>query len=168
MKAASPIPAQLTFAWCLVFAAISVYWLLGGTVGIPTLANAIQEAAAEDDRGFRITTWVTVGLKVLGGLLALATIQPWGRMIPRQLLLTLLMGAGVLLTLYGAAGFVEKALMVAGVIDTPDAMGEGPARWYLAVWEPWWILGGVLFLLTANAMRLPSIPRTSMKESHTT
>jgi len=137
----------------MVFAAISVHWLLGGTVGINTLANVIQEAAAENDRDFRIMTWVTVELKVLGGLLALATIRPWGRVIPRRVLLAGLVAAGVLLTLYGVAGFVEKALMLSGVIDIPASMGEGPARWYLVLWEPWWILGGVLFLLTANAMR---------------
>jgi hypothetical protein len=140
----------------MVFAAISVYWLLGGTVGRSTLAKAIQEQAAAGDRDFIVTTWVTVALKVAGGLLALATIQPWGRGVPRRLALVLLTGAGILLTLYGVAGFIEKALMLTGVIDVPDAIGEGPARWYLALWEPWWILGGILFLLTANAMRTPA------------
>jgi hypothetical protein len=151
MAPRTSLPARLTFAWCMIFAAMSVYWLLGGTVGLSTLANVIQESAAENDPDFRLTTWVTAGLKVLGGLVALASIQRWGRVIPRTLLLTFLMGAGFLLALYGVAGFVEKALMLSGVIDLPDSMGEGPARWYLAFWEPWWILGGVLFLLTANA-----------------
>ena len=45
--------------------------------------------------------------------------------------------------------------MCSGVLAIPDGMGEGPARWYLVLWEPWWILG-VLFLLTAHAMRLPA------------
>jgi hypothetical protein len=156
MTSRSALPARLAFAWCMIFAAISVYWLLGGTVGRATLAKAIQEQAAAGDRDFIVTTWVTVALKVAGGLMALATVRPWGGRVPRRLLLTLLTGAGVLLTLYGVAGFIEKALMLSGVIGLPAAMGEGPARWYLVLWEPWWILGGVLFLLTANAMRLPA------------
>jgi len=147
------VPALLTFAWCMIFAAISVYWLLGGTVGLHTLADTIQASAEANDRSFVLTTWVTVVLKVLGGLLAMAMILPWGRRGPRRLLRILLAGAGVLLTLYGVAGFVEKALMVSGVIDIPEGMGAGPARWYLVLWEPWWILGGVLFLFTARAMR---------------
>jgi hypothetical protein len=162
------IPARLACAWCMIFAAMSVYWLLGGTIGLSTLANLIQDYAADNDPGFRLTTWITVGLKILGGLLALATVQPWGRVIPRRLLLTFLMGAGILLTLYGVAGFVEKALMVSGAIDIPASMGKGPARWYLAFWEPWWILGGVLFLLTANAMRIPRPVTKTMKEQTTT
>lgn len=149
----STLPARLTFAWCLIFAAMSVYWLAGGTIGVSTLANIIQEYVRTGDPNFILTTWVTVVLKITGGLLALATFQRWGQMIPLRLLLTLLIAAGVLLTLYGVAGFVEKALMLSGVIDIPESMGRGPAWWYLVIWEPWWILGGVLFLLTAHATR---------------
>lgn len=156
MTPRTTLPAWAAFAWCVIFAAISVSWVLGGRTGLSTLAQAIQEQAVERDPGFVLMTWATVILKVLGGLLALATIQPWGRRIPHRLLLVLVAGAGVVLTLYGLAGFVEKALMLSGVVDIPDSMGEGPARWYLLLWEPWWILGGVLFLLTANAMRVPS------------
>lgn len=151
------LPARLTFAWCMIFAAMSVYWLIGGTVGVSTLAKVIQDYAAENDQTFVLTTWATVVIKVIGGLLALGTIQRWGQVIPRTLLLVLMIGAGVLLTLYGVAGFVEKALMLSGVIDIPESMGRGPAWWYLVFWEPWWILGGVLFLLTAVAMRSPRI-----------
>jgi len=39
--------------------------------------------------------------------------------------------------------------MATGLRSIPDAMGDDAVIWYLVVWEPFWILGGVLFLLTA-------------------
>jgi hypothetical protein len=34
--------------------------------------------------------------------------------------------------------------MVAGVLDIPAGLGEASARWHLVLWDPWWLLGGVL------------------------
>jgi hypothetical protein len=35
------------------------------------------------------------------------------------------------------------------VLDVPDGLGEAAARWHLALWDPWWITGGVLILVAA-------------------
>lgn len=135
----------------MVFAAMSFYWVLGGTLGVSTLAQTIQDQVTEGDASILWVTAISGVAKIAGGLLALASIQSWGRAIPRRLELWLLYAGGVLLSFYGVAGFIEKLLMVTGVIDVANSIGDGPIWWYLFLWEPWWILGGVLFLLTARA-----------------
>ncbi len=39
--------------------------------------------------------------------------------------------------------------MVTGLRDTPEVLGEQAARWHLLLWDPVWLLGGVLFLAAA-------------------
>ncbi len=57
---------------------------------------------------------------------------------------------GGFLIVYGGASLVQHALMVTGAIDTSAALGEHAARWHLALWDPWWILGGALFWVAAR------------------
>ncbi len=145
----SQVPAWSAFWWSLAFGAISLYWAAGGTIALSTLAKTIQDRAEEQDAALLMLTAVTGVLKIGAGLVALATIQRWGSQLPRRLLLPTVWGVGVLYTLYGVANFIDKVLMATGLRSIPDAMGDDAVIWYLVVWEPFWILGGVLFLLTA-------------------
>lgn len=148
-SSSTPEWAWWAFVWSVAFGAISLYWAAGGTIGISTLAQTIQEAARNEDGEMLILTAVTGVLKIGGGMVALATIQRWGKPVPRRLLLILVWGIGGVYTLYGVANFIDKALMATGVRSVPDAVGEDVVLWYLVLWEPFWTLGGVLFLLTA-------------------
>jgi hypothetical protein len=57
--------------------------------------------------------------------------------------------AGALLTLYGLANLLDHGRMVVGLRATPPILGERAARWHLLVWDPFWLLGGILFLMAA-------------------
>src|SRR6185312_12467666 len=90
--------------------------------------------------------WCTGILKVLAGLLALALVRPWGRLVPRRLLLGAAWIACAIMAGYeGAASGIQHTLMAIGVIGTPAGLGETALRWHLALWDPWWLLGGLLF-----------------------
>jgi MFS family permease len=133
-------------AWALLFAIPSFYWAAGGGVGTHTIAADVEELGLSDP-------WVlasTGAAKVLGGVLALALVRPWGRKIPRKLLLALGWGAAALLILYAGANFVDHGLMEAGVRDIPEALGSEALRWHLLLWDPWWLLGGILFALATK------------------
>ena len=54
--------------------------------------------------------------------------------------------AGSLL-LYGGLGWLQAAFWETGVHDIPASVGAKAARWKLIFWDPFWLLGGVLFLL---------------------
>jgi hypothetical protein len=66
----------------------------------------------------------------------------------------LLLGAALLL--YGAANAMQHALVVAGALEAPEAVGEYAVRWHLFLWDPVWIAGGVLFALTGWRARAGS------------
>jgi Protein of unknown function (DUF3995) len=128
-----------------VFAATSFYWAAGGTAALETLGPRIQELSTERDADFIASVWLTGALKAVAAVLALALVRPFGRSLPRRILLALGWATAALLLVYGAANLVQHALMVTGAVDTPDGLGSTGARWHLWMWDPWWLLGGVLF-----------------------
>ncbi len=133
--------------WGFAFAAVSFYWAAGGTVGLGTLARTLRDQAVTRDPGFVTVIWVTGGLKVLAGLLALALVQHWGKVFPRWMLLTAGWGTGVFLALYGGLDMHGAGLGVIGITDPVDPTG---ARWYLFLWGPVWLAGGLLMLGAAR------------------
>ncbi len=52
---------------------------------------------------------------------------------------------------YGAFGLAEFGLMALGALDIPADVGRAAVAWYVFLWEPTWLLGGLLFLATARA-----------------
>lgn len=142
--------AYAAAVWSFLFAAVSFYWAMGGTVGVETLGSAFSDPAVTNDPLFVAFVWITGILKVLAGVFALAVVQPWGRNIPRWILHTAIWAIGVLLTVYGAALLIQHGLMVMGVIEIPTSIGSiAAARWHLFLWDPYWLLGGILFLAAA-------------------
>src|SRR6266498_1941587 len=103
-------------AWALVFAAMSFYWAAGGSIGSSTMSDAIVEPARARELGFVALLWTTGALKAIAGLLALALIRPWGRVLPRWIPLTATWVAGVGMLLYGGANLLVRAVMAAGLL----------------------------------------------------
>ena len=134
-----------------VFAAVSFYWGAGGLVGVSTLGGRIEELALARDPAIIAMVWVTGVLKVLGGLLALALVQPWGRRLPRRWLLRAAWGGAGLLTVYGLLQLTSVALVAFGVITPTQPVESTVLRWRLLLWEPWLLLWGVLLGLAAWA-----------------
>ena len=133
--------------WGLLFAALSFYWAVGGRAGLGTLSKGAREPALERDAAFVAVIWATGVLKVLAALLALALVQQWGTTLPRRALLVAGWGTGILLTLYGAVGIIAALLAGLGVAESSD---PATVRWYLFVWEPIWLVGGLLFMAAAR------------------
>lgn len=143
-------PALAACLWAVAFGLLSLFWAAGGELGISTLAQTIQDAAREGDDAMRLSTAVTGLLKIAAGALALWTLRPAGGRKLRVVGLSLLWGCAILFGLYGLLGFFEKLLMGLGAIGVPDGLGEDVVWWYVVLWEPIWILGGVLFFMTAS------------------
>ncbi|MEA2900587.1 MAG: hypothetical protein QOH36_474 [Actinomycetota bacterium] len=142
-------------AWAFAFGAMSFYWALGGRLSLGTQALSIREQV--DDPGFVAVLWATGALKVAAGVIALALVRPFGRKVPRRVRLVVAGGIAVLLLLYGGLGWVESLLWETGVVDIPASVGADAARWKLAFWDPFWLLGGVLFLVAVVQFRRSDI-----------
>jgi len=137
--------AYAACSWALFFALPSFYWVAGGSVGMKTIARDPDAIALINDPFVVFATGV---LKVLGGLFALGLVQPWGGRFRRPLRL-IAWGGGGFCILYGGALMIQHGLMLTGVVDTPSVLGTTAARWHFWLWDPWWLLGGVLFALAA-------------------
>jgi uncharacterized protein DUF3995 len=135
--------AYAACAWAFLFAALSFFWAAGGRTGLHPLELGVAS------NNF---IWIIINLgagimKVLIGLLALALVQPWGRIVPRKLLRACVWVLGIGMFLYGALGLISDVLHVTGIINDPASAKW--FFWYLVLWDPWWILGGMLYIAVA-------------------
>lgn len=90
-------------------------------------------------------------MKVGGAALALALVQPWGRRLPRRSLLLVAWGAAVVLAVYGVLQLTGVVLVALDVVDPSEPMGTRVLLWRGLLWEPWFVLCGVLLGLAARS-----------------
>src|SRR5215472_16254833 len=89
--------AVLAFGYAL----ISLYWAVGGHALVSTIGGYVEQFARQGGVLPVLIALAAALAKVAGGLLALALVRPWGRMIPRRWLLGGSVGASALLVVYG-------------------------------------------------------------------
>jgi hypothetical protein len=144
---------RVACAWAAIFALMSLYWAAGGTLGGKTVGAEIYRLGRERDPSFVAQLWAAFALKALIAMLALALVQAWGRRLPRRLLLVLAGATGAGITLYAVGGLIQHALMATGTISTSEALGTYALPWHLALWDPFWLVGGLLFLAATRAFQ---------------
>ncbi|RLV49066.1 DUF3995 domain-containing protein [Nocardioides mangrovicus] len=128
--------------WCLVFACLHLYWAVGGSVGLSSSAG--QELATTRPVVFVVAGLYGVAvLLVCGGVLAVAVARDCLGARRLLLLQTLagLLGAGLLLR-----GVLLEGVLLADLGGVREQVGPLETRWSLAIWNPWFALGGVVFL----------------------
>lgn len=135
--------AIVAFAYALM----SLYWALGGHALISTIGGYVEQFARG---GGALPVMVALAVtlaKVAGGLLALALVRPWGRVVPRGWLLTGSAGVSVLLVLYGGLNVLLGALVLSGVIHPAGSVDRMALRWHVGVWDLWFLVWGILLAL---------------------
>jgi hypothetical protein len=133
----------------LASAVPSFYWALGGTAGLATVGGAIEELARSRDPA-GVALGIAAGvLKVAGGLLALALVQPWGRAVPRRLLLGAAWAASMVLTAYGGLLVAVGTLVLTGVLQPAGQVDRTALRWHVLVWDLWFLIWGLLLGVAA-------------------
>jgi Protein of unknown function (DUF3995) len=141
--------AYAACALALLYAVPSFYWGLGGTAGLDTVGGAIEELARTRDPA-SVALGIGAGvLKVAGGLLALALIRPWGRAIPRRLLVGAAWAASMVLTAYGGLLVAVGALVLTGLISTSSPVGRTALRWHVLLWDLWFLVWGLVLGVAA-------------------
>ncbi|WP_367127687.1 DUF3995 domain-containing protein [Saccharothrix sp. HUAS TT1] len=148
-RTAAPIRRGRWLGWAVfvvgsLYAAVSAYWAIGGTAGLDTLGGTLAELARARDPRLIAVVWVTVVLKLVGALLGPALVEPWGRRVPRWMLLTASWTATVVLVLYGGVLTVAQALIALGVLPRAGSYDALAFYWHLFVWDPWFLLWGLL------------------------
>ena len=141
--------AVLAFASALM----SLYWAAGGHALVSTIGGYVEQSAR---RGGALPVLVALAAalaKAAGGLLALALVRPWGRMIPRRWLLSGSAGASALLVAYGGLTVLLGALVLSGVIHPAGDVDRTALRWHVGVWDLWFLVWGILLALAIAGYR---------------
>ncbi|HET7519848.1 MAG TPA: DUF3995 domain-containing protein [Actinomycetes bacterium] len=141
--------AYAACALALLYAVPNFYWALGGTAGLGTVGGAIEELArTRDPAGVALGIGAGV-LKVAGGLLALALVRPWGRAIPRRLLLGAAWAASLVLTAYGGLLVAVGALVLTGIVSPSGPVDRSALRWHVLLWDLWFLVWGLVLGVAA-------------------
>jgi len=145
--AAGTVTAYAAAIVAFGYALMSLYWALGGHALVTTIGGYAEQVARRGGALPLLIALAAVLAKVAGGLLALALVRPWGRMVPRGRLLTGSAGAGALLVVYGGLNVLLGALVLAGVIHPTGGVDRTALRWHVGVWDLWFLVWGILLAL---------------------
>jgi len=129
------VPAYAAAVLAFGSAAVSLYWTLGGTVLLDTVGGTFEDLARERSPTPIVLGMFVVVVKVVGGVLALALVQPWGAHVGRRLLLVLAAVGSVVLVVYGGVLVLVGGLVLAGLITPSPPVDEHALRWHVFVWD---------------------------------
>lgn len=150
----------LAAGWAVIFAGLHFFWALGGEVGLDVSAG--EELATERPAWFVAGGLWGVGLLCLvGAAVALGLRRRGVRGRGWQALR--LLGQGICALLL-VRGVVVEALLIAGV-STVGEVSTAQKFWTLAVWNPWFILGGALFGLASRGFAKDMAGRAAKETS---
>jgi Protein of unknown function (DUF3995) len=131
----------LAVAWCSVFAAVHVFWALGGSVGLASSAGT--ELAARRPAVFVLAgLWGVAGLLLAGAaVIFLAATVQLSRPL-RRISAWVIGVTGAVLALRGAGA---EVILIANA-GVRSALGPLETRWSLILWNPWFVLGGIVLI----------------------
>jgi hypothetical protein len=160
--AAAYAAALVAFAYALV----SLYWAVGGHGLVSTVGGYVEQFARRGGAVPVLVALAATAAKVAGGLLALALVRPWGRLVPRRWLLLGSAGASVLLVAYGGLNVVAGALVLSGLIHPGGSVDRAALRWHVGVWDLWFLIWGILLVLaTISYWRRMAHPYAAQPQS---
>jgi hypothetical protein len=147
--AAAYAAAVVAFAYALV----SLYWAAGGQSLVSTVGGYVEQFARRGGAVPVLVALAAAAVKVAGGLLALALVRPWGRVLSRWLLIAST-GASALLVVYGGLNVALASLVLSGIIHPSAGVDRTALRWHAGVWALWFLMWGILrALATAGYWR---------------
>src|SRR5690625_2236392 len=139
-------------AWTVLFAFMSFYWAAGGMIGVKSLGGEIYQKALDRDQDFIPIVWGT-GIIKLGGVVLLVLLL--GKNLPQRIekwLRLISIATGIFFALYGLMNFITISLAAVNILDFElDAYAT---KWRLMFWEPFWVLGGILYILSGKKSKV--------------
>lgn len=136
---------RIACLWAVAFAGLHFYWAVGGDVGLSVSAGPL---ATERPLWFVVAgMWGVGALCLLGALLARLLVRPGLLGVPARLARWAGWGVSVLLL---ARGIGIEVLLLTDAAYLDASVGAGQRAWTLALWNPWFIVGGLAFGLAAS------------------
>ncbi|MEU1464964.1 DUF3995 domain-containing protein [Streptomyces sp. NPDC005727] len=140
----STLWGRIACVWAAAFAGLHFYWAVGGDVGLSISAGPL---AIERPLWFVVAgLWGVGALCLLGALLAWLLARSSLRRLPAQLARWLGWGVSALLL---SRGIGVEVLLLTNPTRLDTSVSAGQRAWTLALWNPWFIAGGLAFGLAA-------------------
>ena len=142
----------------LAYAAISAYWGLGGSWLLDTVGISLSQPGQAGRSAALLAVWGAAVVKAIAAVLPLVAIRAWPRRLdPRRerwarvlswVEAAILIGYGLVLTVTGL-------LVQAGVVAASANADHRALRWHAYVWDPWFLVWGILVLIALLRSRPP-------------
>lgn len=138
--------ATLCALWMLVFTVVHVAWALGSGFGLPAGFEVPGHTA------LFVIDLIAIPLCLAGAVLAVAVAHP--RFEPFvKIVLVLCWAMALLGVVHSIDNIVADLGMVFGLVDVPASPYDRITDF---LFEPWWLIGGVLFGLAAWSLQSDS------------
>ena len=155
-----PLTAYLAALAAVAGIPVHLYWALGGTWGLPGGTATAQP-------GLRAVNLVVSALLACGAVYLYGLTRPWARRPPALLVLAPVWAAAVVCVSHGLFGIATKGLYLAGVksaVSWPEhglaaAQKNLAALHDLAIFEPWFLVLGLLLALAGRWFAGPAASR---------
>jgi hypothetical protein len=142
-----------------LYGAVSLYWALGGSAGLRTVGGFAERMAQPHNLQAAAVIWSVVMAKAAGAALPLSLVRPWGAVVPRRWRAVLSGGAGAALSLYGATQVIGETLAELGLVRPAGPVDWLALRWHLELWDPWFLVWGLLLLTATWQFVRPPVTR---------
>jgi hypothetical protein len=160
--AAGTVAAYAAVIMAFAYALVSLYWALGGRALVGTVGGYVEQFARQGGVVPVLIALAAAAAKVIGGLIALALVRPWGRVVPRGWLLICSSAASVLLVVYGGLNVLAGALVLLDVIHPAGRVDRTALRWHVGVWDLWFLAWGILLALATIGYRQRTVTRSAV------
>jgi len=142
----------------LGYAALSLYWTLGGTALLGTVGGEVGDLARRGGAAaFTLGLGATL-LKIAGCAVSYLLVRTRGR--SRWVLLPAALG-GFVLIVYGGVLVAVGALVLTGAVEPDSAVDWTALRWHVVLWDLWFLVWGVALTTATIAFRRQSLVDTA-------
>ena len=135
------VSACAAAVWGAVFALVHVYWLVGGRLFLPDGLSVVGNLP------LLIIDIIAIPLCTGAAAVALSLVQGWGERFSRLLRLVGAWGIAAVCVVHALPSAVDWIALALGKLDV--AALDSMARFATFGYEPFFLLGGVLFGLAA-------------------
>ena len=144
------LPALAGLAVGLAYAAIIVYWAVGGRWLLNTVGISLSQPGQAGHLAALLAVWGAAAVKAVAAVLPLLAIGVWPRTANgglRRLARVLTWIEAAILVGYGLVLTASGLLVQAGVIEAVAHADRLALKWHAYLWDPWFLIWGIFVFL---------------------
>jgi hypothetical protein len=143
-------PAVAGLVVGLAYAAISVYWAVGGRWLLNTVGISLSQPGQAGHLVALLAVWGAAAVKAVAAVLPLLAIGVWPRTANgalRRLARVLTWIEAAILVGYGLVPTATGLLVQADVIEAAAHADRLALKWHAYLWDPWFLIWGIFVFL---------------------